>query len=219
MVLRRRLHRAPPPVRWQQLASPSPEYLAGLERTVSLDVPFEEKELAKRLGARWDAGRCRWTCRARELRRFSRWLPVTAVELGPDGGAGLPVAILGLSDRCWHCGEEGTALAGLLRVGGDRHSDDLVRCDEEVPLALADRYLPEAARADWRVGEIRRRYIEPRRRSYLSNGCASCGALRDDLTWSDGDPVDVGFEESLRTLAVVEIPVARWRLSFIARYR
>lgn len=45
---------------------------------LNLKVPFAEKDEAKKLGARWDAGRKVWFVEDKEdLAPFSRWLPVS----------------------------------------------------------------------------------------------------------------------------------------------
>lgn len=46
-----------------------------------LICPYDEKDQAKALGARWDAGEKRWYVQdAKDLSAFARWLP-------PDGAA------------------------------------------------------------------------------------------------------------------------------------
>jgi hypothetical protein len=43
---------------------------------VNLKVPFAEKELAKRVGARWDAGQRVWYVENKEdLSPFLKWMP------------------------------------------------------------------------------------------------------------------------------------------------
>lgn len=45
-------------------------------RGVVLDVPFAEKEAAKRLGARWDPDLRKWFVpRGLDARKFDRWVP------------------------------------------------------------------------------------------------------------------------------------------------
>lgn len=47
----------------------------------NLQVPFAEKDEAKRLGARWDPARRLWYVQnAADLSAFSRWLPGTALD-------------------------------------------------------------------------------------------------------------------------------------------
>lgn len=43
---------------------------------LNLKVPFAEKDEAKKLGARWDAGRKLWYIEGKgDIARFSRWVP------------------------------------------------------------------------------------------------------------------------------------------------
>lgn len=42
---------------------------------LNLKVPFAEKDQAKKLGARWDAGRKVWYVEGKDVAQFSRWLP------------------------------------------------------------------------------------------------------------------------------------------------
>jgi hypothetical protein len=46
---------------------------ASEDRRVYLNVPYEEKDMAKALGAKWDANQKCWYCKAFERDRFSRW--------------------------------------------------------------------------------------------------------------------------------------------------
>ena len=49
---------------------------AGRKMRLNLKVPFAEKDQAKKLGARWDAGRKIWYIEGKEdLAPFSRWSP------------------------------------------------------------------------------------------------------------------------------------------------
>ena len=87
------------------------------------------------------------------------------------------VVLLGLPYRCWRCGDVSTPIVGMAEPGADVHSEELVVCDDEEELALAWQHLPAEARERWRVGEVRRRHSRTAGTAYLSNGCASCGAL------------------------------------------
>ncbi len=55
----------------------------------NLQVPFAEKDQAKRLGARWDAARKLWYVEnAADLSPFTRWLPITQIaQMTASAGA------------------------------------------------------------------------------------------------------------------------------------
>jgi hypothetical protein len=66
-----------------------------------LNCPFDEKDQAKALGARWDATKKRWYVDIADLSPFSRWLP-------ESGGAAAPApsrpARTGPAQPPAHCG-------------------------------------------------------------------------------------------------------------------
>ena len=43
-----------------------------------LNVPIEEKDAAKTLGARWDAEHTKWWCHPADKEKFTKWWPVGA---------------------------------------------------------------------------------------------------------------------------------------------
>jgi hypothetical protein len=44
-------------------------------KVVYLDVPYSEKEEAKKFGARWDSHFKTWWCLSNNLSKLSKWLP------------------------------------------------------------------------------------------------------------------------------------------------
>jgi hypothetical protein len=130
------------------------------------------------------------------------------------------VVLLGLPYRCWRCGDVSTPIVGMAEPGADVHSEELVVCEDEEELALAWRDLPAEARERWRVGEVRRRHSRTAGTAYLSNGCASCGALFGAF------PLHEELVEALATegaaalveLAVVEMPASTWTEAYESRW-
>ena len=197
------------------------ETAGGIPDRIFLDVPFEENETAKALGARFDPAMRQWWTSTGGLTALAHFLPAVLVDLGPSSGPRTSIAILGLPDACYRCGELATALVGMIEPGGDLFGSDLVLCDSELPLALADRYLPEEARLAWHVGEIRRRYSRTVRSSYLANGCAGCGAIRGQFPLFHEDVPEalaVRGTDAFEALAIVDMPRARWILAEEDRY-
>ena len=86
------------------------------------------------------------------------------------------VWLMGLSVSCWRCRGTTTALVGLL-PSSSRTSVDLIRCEEEAVLRLADRALPGDARQARQVGKVKPRYSRTVGHAYLSNGCFHCDAI------------------------------------------
>ena len=57
---------------------------------VYLNTPFNEKDIVKSLGARWDGGRKQWyVLPDANLKLFEKWLPTSQTELTlkPENGA------------------------------------------------------------------------------------------------------------------------------------
>ena len=89
----------------------------------------------------------------------------------------VPVVVLGLAYACWRCGEVSTALVALAEDLGVLDGGDLLTCDDEASLALADRLVPDEVRRLWHVGVVRPRFTRTTGTTYLSNGCAGCDAV------------------------------------------
>ena len=130
------------------------------------------------------------------------------------------VMLLGLPYRCWRCGDVSTPIIGMAEPGADVHSEEFVVCEDEEELALAWQHLSAEARERWRVGEVRRRHSRTAGTAYLSNGCASCGALFGAF------PLHEELVEALATegaaalveLAVVEMPASTWTEAYESRW-
>ena len=134
--------------------------------------------------------------------------------------ATVEVVLYGLPYRCWRCGEVSTALVGLARPCADLFSEDLIGCDDEIPLSLAWEHLPEDAKRRLHVGEVRRRYSRALGAEYLSNGCASCDALfgehflHEELTYA----LATDGASALIELAVVEVSQSSYVEAFESRW-
>jgi hypothetical protein len=130
------------------------------------------------------------------------------------------VVLLGLPYRCWRCGDVSTPIVGMAEPGADVQSEELVVCEDEEELALAWQHLPPEARERWRVGEVRRRHSRTAGIAYLSNGCASCGALFGAF------PLHEELVEALATegagalveLAAIEMPASTWTEAYESRW-
>lgn len=132
---------------------------------VYLDVPFEEKDEVKALGARWDRdGRSWYVPPGIEVERFARWLAVRPEEKAPL------LAVVGLSQACWKCGEPTMAVIAC-REGGQ-----LVFAHPGVLQVIAGQ-LPAEDLEKVGAGPLRPRFSRTMGRSSWSNGCVACGAL------------------------------------------
>lgn len=175
---------------------------------VPLAVPFEEKDRAKALGARWDPARRTWYAPpGRDLKPFARWLG-TADREAPAVGEAVPADVVALPTVCWRCHRPIKALVGaLVRLPG-RHAG-FVWFDE---VSTAFRQLDHATLAVHEaVGRVAFRRTRLRPEGYLANSCVGCGAVQGsfplhqelDEYLSEGGDVRL-----LPVVATVDVPVA-----------
>lgn len=138
------------------------------DAVVMLEVPIEQKDEAKALGARWNPDARSWYVPAgRDATPFARWLPPPV----PTDGPMVPARLLGQVERCYRCGARGVALTGILVspvysidpsgfVGFDSIARILAALVNDTP--LAEKYF---------IGRIRMRS------SYVANACRQCDAM------------------------------------------
>lgn len=149
------------------------------EDRLYLNVPFEENDQVKALGAHWDPQRRQWWVDPRRVpqEQVARWREEPAPSLVPRAGEPtLPLRVLGLQQTCWSCRRPTTPLVGLLPVAAST-VDDMLICQDEATLRLAAALVPEHARTASQVGRIRPRASNTEQATYLSNGCFHCEAL------------------------------------------
>jgi hypothetical protein len=102
-----------------------------MEKAVFLEVPYHEKDEAKRLGAKWDPVAKKWCVpEGGSLEPFNRWLPKAG-----EGASQIsaPIYVLESSSACWSCGCETPVVA--LAVD---HLDGQSVEDEESGLMVLD---------------------------------------------------------------------------------
>lgn len=157
---------------------------------VDLQVPFAEKDAAKRLGARWDPERRLWYVPAGvDAEPLRKWI---AAPESPNVRAAS--YFLAESTReCWRCSRETRVFAIMLPAG---HAvldvDDDPACDEwqvaEEPTVLsyigqlADP-IPERLRA--LAPHYRRDFSQTTGSSYWMSHCEHCGAKQGDFETID----------------------------------
>jgi hypothetical protein len=150
--------------------SPPPPPPAAFAARVDLDVPFAEKDEAKRLGAWWDPyRRCWYVPPGADPALFARW----RVD-----GLTTPAGVVALPGRCWRCKAPTRAIVGILVDPelGEGDEDGFVQFDEDIARAIS-RQLSINRLADLGIGPLRHRWSGTLQRRYLSNGCAACDAL------------------------------------------
>ena len=154
---------------------------------IDLDVPFAEKDAAKRLGARWDAARKLWYVPdGVDAGAFGRWLPGE-----PDIGIrSSRYFIARTTQRCWKCGER-TRVFGLALPAGygmleadDDDEERLVWYRYDAPsfvYYVTDLLPGVAARIQSFTRHYRVDFSQTTQSSYWMNHCERCGMKQGDF--------------------------------------
>lgn len=154
---------------------------------VDLDVPYEEKDMAKRLGARWDSYYRVWHVHPGvDMRPFERWLPIRHEYSVRARSYFVAESDIG----CWKCGKVFSVNALMLPAGhedlepGDdespeaiwyqRHSVGMLTYVTSLPATVAHS-LKTLAPNYWVD------YSQTTRSEYWMNHCAHCGAKQGDF--------------------------------------
>lgn len=156
---------------------------------VELKVPYAEKDEAKRLGARWDAGRKVWYVPTDvDAALFKKWFP----ELPDFNVRAHTFSIIRSRTTCWKCGDGSFVFTFLLPPGHEFHEtyqdDDStvigawVQMDEPCVLHYVE-YVPVAV-AD-RMRALTRNYFvdfsKTTNSSYWMNHCEQCRVKQGDF--------------------------------------
>jgi hypothetical protein len=145
----------------------------GVVMAVFLDVPFADKDEAKRFGARWDPQARRWFVpHGVDPAPFGRW-----IRREPRQGAlWVPARVWLVPDRCWKCGVRGTWPMGITldETVGEHPAGQLVEitfCAEALAAAASPEWLQSVG-----AGPIEYRYSRTAGGSSWTNTCRSCRA-------------------------------------------
>lgn len=83
---------------------------------IYLDVPYAEKDSAKKSGARWDSSQKAWYVPAHwERSRFQRWIPKETIY----GIRAASYVIAQTTTGCWKCGAITNVFGFILPYGGE----------------------------------------------------------------------------------------------------
>ena len=154
---------------------------------IDLQVPFAEKDDAKRLGARWDGMRKVWYVPdGVESGPFGRWLPDV-----PDFNVRADRYSIGRSETvCWKCGEV-TRVYGILLPRGhetlepgdeDEQQGRWYRHDEPTVLFYIGELQPAVvARIEAMTRHYRIDFSKTTNSAYWMNHCEACGMKQGDF--------------------------------------
>jgi hypothetical protein len=149
-----------------------------------LNVPYHEKDEAKRLGARWDAARKTWFLPdCTETAPFTKWLPQRS-----DFNLRCSSYFIAQSMRiCWHCARDTRVFSFLLPRGHKARQDSHESTDWELQKSEAIIYyitqIPASVQAQMRsvTGHYRRDFSKTTQSRYWMNHCERCGMKQGDF--------------------------------------
>jgi hypothetical protein len=149
-----------------------------------LNVPFHEREDARRLGARWDAVRKTWFLPDRtETAPFTKWLPRQ-----PDINIRCHSYFVAQSMRaCWHCDRDTHVFSFLLPPGHEawRVSDESARWELQASAAIVYyiTWIPSNVQTQIRslTGHYRNDFSKTTQSFYWMNHCERCGMKQGDF--------------------------------------
>jgi Domain of unknown function (DUF5710) len=151
---------------------------------IDIYVPFNEKDQAKQLGARWDAVRKTWFLTdGTDTAPFNKWL---APE--PDINIRSSSYFIAQSTRdCWHCNQETRVFSFLLPRGHQaRMDEDEFDGWEQQPSAAIVyyiTYIPSAVQARMKslTHHYRSDFSKTTQSFYWMNHCEHCGMKQGDF--------------------------------------
>jgi hypothetical protein len=149
-----------------------------------LNVPFHEKDDAKRRGARWDAGRKTWFLPdGADTAPFERWLPPR-----PDINLRCASYFIAQSVRaCWHCERDSRVFSFLLPRGHQtwQESDDSASWEPQDSEAIVYYITRIPATIQVQMRSITSRYRSDFSKTihlfYWMNHCEHCGMKQGDF--------------------------------------
>jgi hypothetical protein len=151
---------------------------------IDLNVPFHEKDDAKRLGARWDAVRKTWFLSdGTDVAPFTKWLPQQ-----PDINYRCSSYFIAQSTRiCWHCSRDTQVFSFLLPCGYEAlaDSDKFVHWERQTSEAIIYyvTYIPSSVQAQMRsvTNHYRNDFSKTTQTFYWMNHCEHCGMKQGDF--------------------------------------
>jgi hypothetical protein len=169
-----------------------------------LNVPYLEKDKAKLLGARWDAGQRKWYVPPElDTSTFARWNP-QPLEEAPDSGVSHAVGksksrvasldpglyLLHSTHRCWQCSTDTDVVA--LVVSGLLNGRKLSRAMVVTDVSRLSSEVEEVLRRE--MPGYRKDYSKTAGGRYYMNHCGSCDAKLGDFFLHE--EVDCAFRAS-----------------------
>lgn len=177
-----------------------------------LNVPYEEKEEVKLLGAFWNNELKKWYVKDRKnYQKFEKWFaPSKQYTIVCDY-----LYLIEAEKICWRCKKSTKVITFGI---GNHYPNHLYRID---PISNQDKNIVHMASSIFPIPPslfeyIKRTYpnYKPHysgilKKEYLSNGCEHCNALQGDnfLYEDEGGPFNINSIEKAKNLNIYQIPL------------
>jgi len=143
-----------------------------------LDVPFEEKDAAKDLGAKWNADEKTWYAPTEAIRqKCEKWLPLTEPTISQTISG--PFEILVSSTKCYRC--DAVSKVAAITVSGIENSADEVLNSPLILTHIEHLEPPFIAMLQSFNHGFSKKHSNQLGRDVWMNCCDSCGAHFGDF--------------------------------------
>jgi hypothetical protein len=147
-----------------------------------------------------------------ESEDFDEKGPVLPSAPPPGCGTSVLLHVLGLTHKCWKCGQNTVCVAGLYPAHPSRTYVGIHTIGDERTMALAKRLLQQNGWADL-ARSIQSRYSKTMGEWSLANCCQHCGSLQGNFFVGEEalSLVAADGPRGLDTVGVVDCPALDWQ--------
>lgn len=180
-----------------------------------LNVPYNEKDEAKKLGARWNPDLKKWYVQyAEDYPKFLKWIK-------PEGNvvACGNIYILEGKQNCFKCGKETRVICFGLKdyfdfeeYDADETVEDFDYMGFDIRIVGHINPIPEAILAYLQKNyNYKMRYSKTTKESHINNCCENCDVLQGDFfLFSEVDsPFFIDSVEKVKALKIYKIPLKK----------
>lgn len=183
----------------------------GGARMLLLDVQYEEKEEAKKLGAKWDSKLGKWYVqKKRNYSNFAKWILKEGSIVACDA-----IYVLEGKQKCFKCRKEtrviGFALENFFEFEANPYNDKKFKCSyysNVIRIAGSIDPIPDyILKYLQNKYNYKKRYSYSTRESHINNCCDNCDVLQGDFYLFQGknSPFFIDSEEKVRNLKIYKI--------------
>lgn len=179
-----------------------------------LNVPYGEKDEAKKLGARWNPDYKKWYVPKKEdYPKFAKWILTQGDIVACDA-----LYILEGKQRCFKCGKEtrviGFALENFYEFEGDLYDDEIEATYWSDVIRIAGPIDPiPAPLLKYLQGKYnyKDRYSSTTGESHINNCCEHCDVLQGDffLFHETNSPFFIDSPEKVKNLQIYKVSLKR----------